>query len=454
MAKCWTCGEYQAGSITGNLHFNCPSCRGVKEIQNLREASASNLGELLEAQQSGFEELSRALSEGLSDIASAIEWGFENISWELQQQTEVLRSIDQTLKTPSETQANEWRSIAERLMGRRVFDKAEEFFLKALGSNPLDYRIYIGLAWTYLRMNRFDEARIYLEKSLPHAPFGSRSGEEFDYQSYSYRLIAHIYFCEEEYSDAIKALERALRRSPEYHEAIYDLSQCYAQMGNSSRATKKLEEVIAKEPAYFHLARTDESLEPVSSGVKGLLNELADGAVSEIKEPLAKSKRALEQLQEAFSAAVSAQKRAEDFREWAAKAGKTITVLMSWDSHWSGYLRHAQDILSNEGYGCILVEKFEALLERGGYAVSLEYQEKLEKLPECLHKIIECVEEAERFYNRASEMGLPSGLRQQSRRNYLINWLDEERRADSSSFPYTLNSILASVKHEVEYEYE
>lgn len=239
MARCWTCGAHIDRPL-----FTCPACSTVKEIQGLRKQTAASLDRLAEVQRRGFEELSGALSEGLSEIASVIEWGFEEINWQLQQQTTVLKSIDRTLKTPSQTQANEWRQMAEELRSRGVLDRSEEFFLKSLEANPLDYRTYVGLAEVYLQINTFDKAMAYLEESLPHAPKGRSQSQEqdwdeeweeelerelrelereafeigeeanlranlwqnkeyFDYKSYSYRLIGHVYACKEEYPNAV-----------------------------------------------------------------------------------------------------------------------------------------------------------------------------------------------------------------------------------------------------------
>src|SRR5262249_37412102 len=95
--------------------------------------------------------LQATLTTGLSRIGSILEWGFNEISWQLQQQTEVLLDIDKTLKTPSETQANEYRRMADELQKRGVLDEAKEFYQKALSQNRLDYRTYVGFAHTLLR---------------------------------------------------------------------------------------------------------------------------------------------------------------------------------------------------------------------------------------------------------------------------------------------------------------
>jgi len=141
MAKCWTCGTHVSG-----YHYTCSSCQSLTELQSLQKKVASHgrdiskhLDYIAQIQQEGFAALSDTLSTGLSEIASAIEWGFGEISWQLQQQTDVLRSIDHTLKTPSETKANEWRLHAEELRRRGVLEESEEFFLKALNEYRLDY---------------------------------------------------------------------------------------------------------------------------------------------------------------------------------------------------------------------------------------------------------------------------------------------------------------------------
>ncbi len=161
MAKCWTCG-----SSVSDLCYRCSACEDA--LRDIESSVSEGFAGLAEIQERGFKQLSADLSE----IATILEWGFEELSWQLHQQTEVLRSIDHTLKTPSETKANEWRLHAEELRRRGVLEESEEFFLKALNEYRLDYRIYVGLAETYLQMNKFDKAKSFLEKSLPHVPKG------------------------------------------------------------------------------------------------------------------------------------------------------------------------------------------------------------------------------------------------------------------------------------------
>lgn len=298
MAKCWTCGTHVSGS-----HYTCSSCQSLTELRRLQKNIASHaddvskhLDYIAQIQQEGFAALSDTLSTGLSEIASAIEWGFGEICWQLQQQTDVLRSIDYTLKTPSETKANEWRLHAEELKRRGALVESEEFFLKALNEYRLDYRIYVGLAETYLQMNKFDKARTFLEKSLPHAP-----KEEIDYRSYSYRLIGHICACEEDYNQAISFLQSSIELSPTYEDGHYDYAQYCAQARNEEACLSSLEKAILAKPLYWYLAQKERNFDPVRNEIERLLSNISTEASRRAKDAIDKAEGALNKSREAVS---------------------------------------------------------------------------------------------------------------------------------------------------------
>jgi len=296
MVRCWTCGTHVSG-----YRYTCSSCESLNELKNLQktiESYGEGLDYIAQIQQEGFKALNDTLSSGLSEIASAIEWGFGEISWQLQQQTDVLRSIDHTLKTPSETKANEWRLHAEELRRRGVLDESEEFFLKALNEYRLDYRIYVGLAETYLQMNKFDKAKVFLEKSLPHAP-----KKEIDYKSYSYRLIGHIYACEEEYNQATTILRHSIELSPTYEDGHYDYAQYCAQLRNKETCLSSLQKAILAKPLYWYLAQKERNFDPVKSEVEKLLYNIIAEASHKTKDAIAKTENILKEAHEVISKA-------------------------------------------------------------------------------------------------------------------------------------------------------
>ena len=357
MARCWSCGAEIPGRFNPKYWFTCPNCAQVEELESLRKEASSNLTKLVAVQQHGFE----TLSDRLSEVATVIEWGFEEVKWELQQQTDVLRSIDHTLKTPSETEANEWREIAEELRNRGVLGQSEQFFLKAVEANPLDYRIYIGLAETYLQTEKFDRAKALLEKSLPHAPveteeeiaeeeemneelleeihgepkvvfvcrecgntspvwkgrcpicekwntFGEKREapelpQKFDYKSYSYRLIGRIYFCEENYHQAASVLQKSVELSPGYWEGHYDHAQYCTLVGKKEDSLASLQKAILGNPFYFYLAAKEKNFTPLKGEVDNLLRELNNQILGEVKEAISLAGGELRKAEEAIFAA-------------------------------------------------------------------------------------------------------------------------------------------------------
>jgi tetratricopeptide (TPR) repeat protein len=260
MARCWRCG-----TPIGVFRYKCSACEGIEKINGLREEMASKHRELASVFQKNLE----LLSHEFSNIATILEWGFDEVSWQLEQQTEVLKRIDRTLKTPVQTQANEWRQIAEEMRRRGVLDESEKFFLKSLEANPLDYRTWIGLGKAYLQMGKPDKARAYWGKSLPHAP-----KKQIDYKSYSYRLIGHLDFCEDNPQKAAQVLKKAVELSPNYYPGHYDYAQYCALIGDKENCLSSLRIAILEEPLPLELVEKERNFDSVKTEVRKLLETI------------------------------------------------------------------------------------------------------------------------------------------------------------------------------------
>ncbi len=158
--------------------FTCPACTGIPVMEDIRKGITDGAKAQERAMQmiaSGLGNVANQVSgvaDELSTLAGIVQGGFDELNWELQQQTHILLSIDETLKSPSQTQAREWREMAEQLRSRDCLDEAEQCFLKSLEVCPLDFRTYVGLAMNFLRKNDFDKAEGILTRSFPHAPKG------------------------------------------------------------------------------------------------------------------------------------------------------------------------------------------------------------------------------------------------------------------------------------------
>jgi len=316
--------------------FTCPACTEIAVLKDIRggvdgqqramQMIASGMGDVAKVLSTGMSRI----SDELSTLASIVQGGFDGLKWELEQQTQILLSIDATLKTPSQTQAREWREMAEQLRARGCFDEAQQWFQKSLEMSPLDFRTYVGFAMTFLQKNDFDEAEKMLTRSLLHAPkgrpiSGRRTSNErrftidqevedelafpdndedsdetddeldsllaemdepeaptrqvavFDYKSLSHRLIGRIWACRGDYCRAASELRQAVTLSPEYTEGNYDYALYAVQSGEADHWDTSLRRAIDNQPGYFGVVVAERRFSPaeqqVSTLLSGLLNE-------------------------------------------------------------------------------------------------------------------------------------------------------------------------------------
>lgn len=289
MSRCWTCSTKQEATL-GDVYV-CEACENISDqirsLEKTERGKISKIDDLLYIQRETLD----TLAEGMYGISSAIERGFDEVSWELQQQTEVLHEIAAILKTPSEIKANEWRQMGEKLRRRDVYNEAVEFFLKSLETNPLDYRTYIGLGKAYLHLEEFGEAKKYFEKSLFHAPV------EF-YKSYSLHLIGRIYYCSEDYVQASSTLRSSIELSPTYADAHYDYAQYCLPLGERENSITSLRKAILNKPLYFYLVQKEKNFDPIRSEVQSLLEEISMEAFHTAEKAISKSESMLQKAQE------------------------------------------------------------------------------------------------------------------------------------------------------------
>jgi len=365
----------------------------------------------------------------LSEVATIIEWGFEELTWELHQQTEVLRSIDHTLKTPSETKANEWRLMGEELRRRGVLDKAEQIFSKALEANPLDYRIYVGLAKTYLQMKKFDEAKVILERSLPHAPkmgmpiaqetdvservlslirkgksysatvvYYKATGTEWDkawnyiytikenlteytpldYKSYSYRLIGRICACKEDFDQAVSNLRSAVRLSPLYTEAAYDLAQYCAQKGNKEACLHLKKAIKDGGSLFFYLAEKERNFEPLKREVQNLLIDIGKEAMDCAETAICDAEKELKEAGKSVATAqqIKEQIKAHAFARHFIDETDLLESIEECEKAQSG-LKLAKDKVASKDYNALLEAEDIALAASAGAAYARDKVDRL-----------------------------------------------------------------------------
>jgi tetratricopeptide (TPR) repeat protein len=314
-ATCWTCGE-----ATPTFTFRCVQCeqllalRGIDnsisivggqvdtQLRAITQAtnSASSalteisgnvegllqveaMGNMLEvAQLNALRELSKKIPEALGRIESTVRWSCEQVVWRIEQQTDVIRGIDESLKTPAQTKANEWRIMADTLRERGVLNEACSFYEKSVAENPLDYRTYVGLATAHIQNGNHEQALKVLEGSLPHAPRGE-SDEITDWRSHSLRTMAHVYHCLGNHDRELEVLREALKYSPDYRACRYDHAVAAMECKCDEESIASLAILLHRSEMYFELTRRHivfiNNASKVKPILKSALNQWADKLV-------------------------------------------------------------------------------------------------------------------------------------------------------------------------------
>lgn len=287
MARCWTCGTLSSDGP----RFSCSTCIQLKSLREIRDtvhAASTGAAGRLDVIADLHRQMYGELLQKLDSLHQTMEWGFSSVLWAIEQETAVLRSIDATLKTPRQTQANELRVIGESLRLRGDIEQAEEHLEHALQLNPLDYRSYLGLAYVRIEQSRFDDADRVLEASFRHAPRTS-----FDYRSLTHRLRGRLKFCTEHYTAAVEELRNAVTLEPTYAKALYELAQYYACIGAEDNCLRYLRDVIALESDYWYAARSEPLFGTLRLQVEEVLRSILAAPLLQAEQERKEARQAL-----------------------------------------------------------------------------------------------------------------------------------------------------------------
>ena len=338
---CWTCG-----SPTAVFTYQCVQCEQLsathqidthvtliggqvdtqlrvlkstnEEIHNISAGlnhlnQSALIGNRVQvAQLNELRRLSKAIPKAIARVESAIRWGCEQLIWHIQQQTKVIRSIDETLKTPVQTKANEWRVMADTLRERGALNDAVDFYEKSLAESPLDYRTYVGFADALIQLGRDDRALAILSQSLPHAP-RNMDGEISDWRSQSLRTIAHIHHCRGSHDLELKYLQEAVGFSPKYQSARYELAVAAAECHQTFLAVESLDELVHTCDLYYEMAHRQQAFvackEEITPVLRSALNaRIANRLIAPLslfRQGIVTAKQRLVELSTSISTSVS-----------------------------------------------------------------------------------------------------------------------------------------------------
>ncbi len=376
---CWTCGAQSVAFTHRCIH--CEQLLATQQLdehvtliggnvesqlkvlareaksahQDLRDASdgldhlkqSAAVGNLIEfAQLQVLRDLSEKLPKAIARVESAVRWACEQLIWHIEQQTEVIRSIDETLKTPVQTRANEWRVMADILRERGALNESVEFYEKSVAESPLDFRTYVGFAEALIQLGQADRALSVLTLSLPHAP-RNMEGELSDWRSHSLRTIAHIHHCQGSHEKELKCLQQAVTFSPRYQSARYEMVVAAAECQQLPGAIEILEELVHQSDLYFEMTRCQPEFRSYRDDLTPVLRRARDARMTvQIVTPIMR------------------------FRQSLSLAEQQMAPLQAWTKNkkWSLLKPLRDEIASDINSYSVKLGEYRALLERLGEA--------------------------------------------------------------------------------------
>lgn len=186
-------------------------------MDNLALAYRDSVNEM----SSNFDHMSDRVSQSLGEVVGVIqeltdifEFNHAEVMWQMERQLEVLTGIRDMVKNPRATEADELLKMGMASLERGMVTESLSLLQEAVKLNPLDYRIYITMGYTYLRMDDLKNARDRFEYALKNARTNY-------YKSFSILLISRVHYCLEDTKKALDSAKLAVDLSPDYPEAHY-----------------------------------------------------------------------------------------------------------------------------------------------------------------------------------------------------------------------------------------
>lgn len=179
----------------------------------------------------------------------------------------LLESINHTLKTPSQTAAEEKYQLAMELVKRKDYQRSCDYFLEAIQLNPLHFFARIYLSNTYNKMKRHDEALDYALESFSHTTQNKQK------KALAHFVMAKACFGLQKKEQAIREVEQAIELDP-LAMYYYDGARYYAYNGDASTSMNRLLRAINKNREYFEYALLDRIFEPFQSILMETLTDI------------------------------------------------------------------------------------------------------------------------------------------------------------------------------------
>ncbi|MGL4368716.1 MAG: tetratricopeptide repeat protein, partial [Spirochaetota bacterium] len=132
------------------------------------------------------------------------------------------------------------KAIALTYMGiiedtRSNYQKALEYYSRAVKYDPANAGTFRNIALTYRNMNNLEEALSYIGKAIDLDPKAANN----------HIMEGNIYFQLRRFSEAVESYQKAVELEPSNAAALYNTAQAYSKMGKDVQAIQYLHDAAA-----------------------------------------------------------------------------------------------------------------------------------------------------------------------------------------------------------------
>jgi len=192
----------------------------------------------------------------------------------------LLQSINETLKTPSQTAAREQFALATGLMEKHSYDRAKSYLEKAINLDPLVYAYYTNLSICNYKIGNNRDAVICAKESLLY------TDNNVELEAYSRYLLAMALYELGQVENAVSELDKASKISKK--PALYFYYAAIFYIKHKDYRVQVFNHFLIKsffeDPSFICFALYEKAFEKMRYEVNDMINEFKLMVTEELEE--------------------------------------------------------------------------------------------------------------------------------------------------------------------------
>ena len=314
-----------------SLKFQAQSHHAAQEMQIKGQQAAQEQHEemrgVLEAQseelmgiRAGLEEMTGEIRQGMSLIVDRLDGQLKLFS----QAVHKLEQINQTLRTPRATEANELYDQGERWFSQGLFEESLDAFLKAEQIYKVNHFLQFRIGSLFLEGANGKSNVIDISRAEPHLLLATRYAEsQQPSDSTTQRICGDAYYragkaayllgeerrkasdvggVEDCLNRALGHLAKAVQVWPGNTPTVYWQAKCYALLGQKQRVMEKFGALSDRNRKYFADAMEDGDFVSFQEDIRNIFIRALDSPGPQVRIAHARLSATQAQLNRAFEA--------------------------------------------------------------------------------------------------------------------------------------------------------